>query len=100
VLSPNFANFTVRIRSWHHFFPEWLAALRFISVKKDPTRGPYDLCQGPRSRYPAPLGSYDARGAPMPGAPDGLCRGLLAVCVLERRAQRRDAGRQSKRSGI
>jgi len=23
--------------AWHHFFPEWLAALRFISGKKDPT---------------------------------------------------------------
>ena len=23
--------------AWHHFFPEWLATLRFISGKKDPT---------------------------------------------------------------
>ena len=23
--------------AWHHFFPEWLASLRFISGKKDPT---------------------------------------------------------------
>jgi len=23
--------------AWHHFFPQWLAALRFICGKKDPT---------------------------------------------------------------
>jgi len=34
---------TTRARSWHHFFPEWLAALRFTSGKKDPTRGPHNV---------------------------------------------------------
>jgi len=36
---------TTRARSWHHFFPEWLATLRFSSGKKDPTLGPPEHCR-------------------------------------------------------
>jgi len=51
------ATLVTRIRSWHRFFSEWLAALRFTSEKKDPTRGP-----------------------------PGDRRGSLSVCAIERRA--------------
>jgi hypothetical protein len=41
-----------RLRSWHRFFSEWLAALRFSSEKKDPTRGPLEDCRVLRRRVP------------------------------------------------
>ena len=32
--------------AWHHFFPQWLASLRFISGKKDPTLPALQSLQG------------------------------------------------------